>query len=144
MNNLPRLQEHALCTWQMTMIYLWRRDFSPLSCYCSTARMCGMQVCVSELSESWHSTLDLWVEITTPGRSGRKQRKRQQKPRPMGETGGGEKRAGRMEQKPWNEMRCLISMGQVRSYQRSVWSDVEPVKAWTTTICTEHSLYSHT
>lgn len=33
----------------------------------------------------------------------------------------------RMEQRPWYEMRCLISPGQVRSYWWSVWSDAEPI-----------------
>lgn len=59
-----------------------------------------------------------------------KKRKRQAKPRPVGETrGGGEERGergggGGCSRGPWNEMRFLISPGQVGSLRWSVWSCV--------------------
>lgn len=104
----------------------------PWSCCCSTDGMWGMRVC-----EWTRRELTLNIRFTggdyDSGRSGRNGRKRQAKPRPVGEARGGRHReeAGRMAQRPWNEMRCLISLGQVLSYRWSVWCDAEPVKDWT-------------
>lgn len=101
----------------MPTIYSWRRDFSPWSCCCSTDRMCGMRVC-----EWTQRELTLDIRFTPgdydPGHSGRNREKRKAKPRPIEERERRRERGesqGRMEQRPWDGMRCLISPGQVRS-----------------------------
>lgn len=58
----------------MTMIYLWRRDFSPWSRYCPIDRMCGMRVCEWTRREL---TLDIRFMSGDydPGHSGRNREK---------------------------------------------------------------------
>lgn len=89
--------------------------------------MCGMPVCEWTQREP---TLDIRFmgEDYDPGRSGRN-REKDSKAKANGTDERRREKAGRMEQMPRNEMRCLISPGQARSYPWSVWSDVEPLKA---------------
>lgn len=69
-----------------------------------------------------------------PGRKGEKDGKA----KANGRDRRWREKAGRVEQMPWNEMRCLISPGWVRSDRWTVWSHVEPVKAPPS--CTEHNV----
>lgn len=89
--------------------------------------MCGMPVCEWTQREP---TLDIRFmgEDYDPGRSGRN-REKDSKAKANGTDERRREKAGRTEQMPRNEMRCLISPGQARSYPWSVWSDVEPLKA---------------
>lgn len=82
--------------------------------------MCGMQVCARELSTSWHSTLAPQEENMT--RDAPVETEKKTKLSPVSGGGG-------VELMPWNDMSCLISPGWVKSYQWSVWSDVESMKA---------------
>lgn len=124
------------------MIYLWRRDFSPWSCCCSTDRMCGMRVC------EW-TQRELTLDITfmggdyDPGHSGRHREKDKQSQGQWERRGWTVRDAGRMKQRPWNEMRCLISPGQVRFLPVECLIWCRAYERMDTTSCTEHLLRPH-
>lgn len=88
--------------------------------------MCGMRVCEWTRRELTPDIRFMGGDYD-PGHSGRNREEERQ----QGQGQRERQEVERTEQRPWNEMRCLISPGQVRSYWRSVWSDEEPMKEWT-------------
>lgn len=115
----------------MTVICRWRRDFSPWSCYCSIDGMCGMRVC-----EWTRRELTLDIRFTggdyDPGHSGRN-REEKAKPRPMGDSRGGENGAKAMK---WNEVFDLPGTGQVSPLECLIWW--RAYYRTDTSSCTEH------
>ncbi len=123
------------------MIYLWRRDFSPWSCCCSTDRMCGMRVC------EW-TQRELTLDIRfmggdyDPGHSGRNREKDKQSrgrwERQRRREKGRENGAKAMK---WNEVFDLPRTGQVLLVECLIWCRAN--ERMDTTSCSEHSLWPH-
>lgn len=106
--------------------------------------MCGMRVVWANSAGADSPHIRLMGGDYDPGHSGRN-RDEDSRANANEEKRSEDKEAERIEQRPWNEMRCLISAGQVR---RSVWPAGGPTKeasqkALTFSFCFFISFFSH-